>query len=189
MGIIDKINRWRGFYDEASEPEQEFASFPVKFSSFEDFADPFARSMSMEIFRAKNADKAIEDSVPYILWGDRPASDEYVYIYRTDVLTDAKLETFNAEFESFVSSLEKDPKIVIITLVCVEESSDAFERYCSSRPCTDGYDLVELRAGIAFDQGCMHTGVLTNCAGEHSGRNIRKEFLRMVRVAENYFKG
>lgn len=189
MGLLDKINKWRGFYDESIAPELECAVFPLSFESFEDFADPFARSMSMEIFRAKNEEKAIEDGVPYVLWGDRPASDEYVYIYRTDVMTEEKLERFNEDFESFVSTLDREYKTVIITLVCVEESSEAFEKYCGSKPCTEGYELIELRTGIAFDKGEMYTGILTECAGEHSGRSIRKEFLRMIRVAENYFKG
>ena len=131
MGLLDKINKWRGFYDEGTEPQQEFASFPISFKSFEEFADPFARSMSMEIFRAKTEGKEIEDGVPYVLWGDRPASNEYVYIYRTDLMTEEKLESFNAGFETFVSSLDREYKIVIITLVCVEESSEAFEKYCS----------------------------------------------------------
>ena len=189
MGLLDKINRWRGIYGDSVTARQEFASFPLNFDSFEEFADPFAHSMSLEIFKAKSKEKVIEDGVPYILWGDRPASDEYVYIYRTDVLTDEKLDGFNEGFESFIASLEKDPKIVVITLMCVEESSSAFEKYCSSMPCTDGYDLIELRAGIDFDKHMMHTGILADCVGEHAGRNIRKEFLRMVRVAENYFKG
>lgn len=189
MGLLDKINRWRGFYDESAEPQQEFAVFPLSFTGFEDFAEPFARSMSMEIFRAKSEGKAIEDCVPYVLWGDRPASDEYVYIYRTDVLTEEKLESFEAGFKDFVEKLENSPKILVITLLCVEESSEAFEKYCGTKPCTEGYELLELRVGIAFDKQEMHTGILTNCAGEHSGRNTRKEFLRMIRVAENYFKG
>lgn len=187
MGLLDKINKWRGFYDEGAEPQQEFASFPLSFKNFEEFADPFARSMSMEIFRAKTEGKEIEDGVPYVLWGDRPASNEYVYIYHTDVLTEDKLASFKESFESFVSALDREYKIVIITLVCVEESSEAFEKYCSSKPCTEGYEITELRTGIAFDKGEMHTGILVECAGEHSGRSIRKEFLRMIRVAEKYF--
>jgi len=105
------------------------------------------------------------------------------------MLYEEKHAAFEAEHKAFVASLEESPKIVIITLMCVEESSEAFDRYCAAMPCTQGFDLVELRAGIAFDRGEMRTGIFTNCAGEHSGRNIRKEFLRMIRVAENYFKG
>ncbi len=189
MGILDKINRWRGVYDESIQPEQELASFPLSFRSFEDFAEPFARSMSMEIFKAKTGGGAIENGVPFVLWGDRPASDEYVYIYRTDVLTDEKLEQFEAEQQAFMDSLEKSPKIVLITLLCVEQSSDAFERFCSRMPRSDGYELCELVTGIAFDRQLMNTGVLINCPGEKNNRNVRKEFLRMIRVAENYFKG
>ena len=37
MGLLDKINKWRGFYDEGTEPQQEFASFPLSFKSFEEF--------------------------------------------------------------------------------------------------------------------------------------------------------
>ena len=48
MGLLDKINRWRGFYDESIVPELETADFSLGFESFEEFADPFARSMSME---------------------------------------------------------------------------------------------------------------------------------------------
>ncbi len=187
MGILDKINRWRGVYDEAVQPVPEFAAFPLSFKSFEDFAEPFARSMSMEIFKAKCKETAIEDGVPFVLWGDRPASDEYVYIYRTDVLTDEKLEQFEAGQEAFVSALEKSPKIVLITLLCVEESSEAYERYCRRMPRSGGYEFCELVTGIAFDKAQMHTGVLVNCVDEKNHRNIRKEFLRMIRVAENYF--
>jgi len=189
MGLLDKINKWRGIYDESIIPEQEFAVFPLSFSSFEDFADPFARSMSMEIFKAKNEEKSIEDGVPYVLWGDRPASDEYVYIYRTDVLTEEKLERFEAEQNAFVESLEKSPKTVIITLICVEESSEAYECYCRRMPRNDGYELCELVCGIAFDKREMNTGILVNCVDEKNHRSFRKEFLRMIRVAENYFKG
>jgi len=189
MGIIDKINRWRGVYEERAEALQEFMSFPLSFESFEDFVEPFARSMSMEIFKAKNKEKSIEDAVPYVLWGDRPASDEYVYIYRTDVLTDEKLEQFMSEQDAFVESLEKSPKTVLISLVCVEESSEAYERYCRHMPRNDGYELCELVCGIAFDKREMQTGILVNCVDEKNHRSFRKEFLRMIRVAENYFKG
>ncbi len=187
MGILDKINRWRGVYDESIRPEQEFASFPLSFKSFADFAEPFSKSMSMELFKAKSKGSVIDDGVPFVLWGDRPASDEYVYIYRTGVLTDEKLEQFEAEQEAFVGSLEKSPKTVLITLLCVEQSSEAYERYCRRMPRSGGYELCELVTGIAFDKAEMHTGVLVNCVDEKNHRNIRKEFLRMIRVAENYF--
>lgn len=189
MGLLDKINKWRGFYDESIVPELETADFSLGFESFEEFADPFARSLSMEIFRAKEKEKAIEDCVPYVLWGDRPASDEYVFIYRTDVLTDEKLAHFEAEHNAFVESLSREYKTVIITLLCVEESSEAYERYCSRMPENDGYELCELLCGIAFDKREMHTGILVNCVDEKNHRTLRKEFLRMIRVAENYFKG
>jgi hypothetical protein len=42
MGLLDKINRWRGFYGDSVTARQEFASFPLNFDSFEEFADPFA---------------------------------------------------------------------------------------------------------------------------------------------------
>ena len=187
MGLIEKINKWRGVYDESIVPVQEFATFPVKFSSFEDFAEPFARSMSIEIFKAKSKGTVIEDGVPYILWGDRPASDEYVYIYRTDVLDDEKLESFEAEQEEFVQSLSREYKTIIITLLCVEEGSEAFEKYCRRQPRMDGFEFAELVVGIDFSQQQMHTCVLTNCVGEKNARDIRKEFLRMIRAAENCF--
>ena len=189
MGILDKINRWRGVYDESIQPQQEFASFPLSFKSFEDFAEPFSRSMSVELFKAKTKGSVIEDGVPFVLWGDRPASDEYVYIYRTDVLTDEKLEQLEAEQEEFVASLEKSPKILLITLLCVEQSSGAYERYCRRMPRSEGYEFCELVAGIAFDKAEMNTGILVNCVDEKNHRNIRKEFLRMIRVAVNYFNG
>ena len=189
MGLLDKINKWRGIYDESIIPEQEFASFPLSFSSFEDFADPFARSMSMEIFKAKNEEKSIEDGVPYILWGDRPASDEYVYIYRTDVLTDEKLLAFDEAQQAFMDSISKDYKVSLISLVCVEHSSEAFERYCQRQPRMDGFELQELVVGIAFDEKLMHTGILANCLGEKNAAVLRKEFLRMIRAAENCFNG
>ena len=187
MGILDRINKWRGFYDESEEARCEQASFPVKFDSFEDFAEPFARSMSMEIFREKGNRKEIEDSVPFVLWGDRPASDEYVYIFRTDVLTDDKLAAFEAAQDEFVASLDEETKTIIITLMCVEETSPAFERYCARKPRMEGFRLCELVAGIAFDEKMMHTCVLANCPGEKNAQNMRKEFLRMIRAAENCF--
>jgi hypothetical protein len=189
MGIIDKINRWRGFYSEADEPRQEHASFSLSFESLEDFADPFARSMSMELFKAVSKEKEIEDAVPYVLWGDRPASNEYVYIYRTDVLTDEKLESFEKEHKAFVDGIDPDYKAVVITLLCVENSSPAFESYLNRQPRMEDFRLCELVTGIAFDEKLMHTNILTNCPGEKNARDIRKEFLRMIRVAENYFKG
>ena len=189
MGLLEKINRWRGFYDEAGEPEREFADFPVNFTGFEDFAEPFARSMSMELFKAQTEGNAIEDAKPFVLWGDRPASNEYVYIYRTDELTDEKLERFEAEHKAFVDSLDPDYKTVIITLVCVEKSSPAFERYCERQPVMEDFRVCELVCGIAFDEKMMHTCTLTNCPGEKNARDLRKEFLRMIRVAEKYFKG
>ena len=187
MGLLDRINRWRGFYDESVEPEREYASFPVKFNSFEHFADPFARSMSMEIFREKGNQKAIEDSVPFVLWGDRPASDEYVYIMRTDVLDDEKLASFQNAQDEFVSALDTDIKTFIITLLCVEHGSEAFQRYCEREPRMNGFELCELVVGIDFDEKLMHTCILTNCPGENNARNLRKEFLRMIRAAENCF--
>lgn len=189
MGIIEKFNRWRGFYEESVTPKQELMSFPLRFENFEDFAGPFARSMSMELFKARTEGGAIEPGVPFILWGDRPASDEYVFIYRTDMLTDEKLAHFEAEHNAFVESLSREYKTVIITLLCVEESSEAYERYCSRMPENDGYELCELLCGIAFDKREMHTGILVNCVDEKNHRTLRKEFLRMIRVAENYFKG
>ena len=187
MGILDRINKWRGFYSESDKAGCEYASFPVKFNSFKAFAEPFARSMSMEIFREKGNRKEIEDSVPFVLWGDRPASDEYVYILRTDVLTDEKLSAFESAQEEFVASLDEETKTMIITLVCVEETSPAFERYCAREPRMDDFRLCELVAGIAFDKKLMHTCILSNCPGERNAQTLRKEFLRMIRAAENCF--
>lgn len=187
MGILDKINKWRGFYNEAGEAYCELASFPVKHESFEAFAGPFARSMSMELFKAQTKGNTIDDAVPYVLWGDRPASNEYVYIYRTDELTYEKLESFEAAHRDFVESLDKDYKTMIITLVCVEKSSPAFERYCTREPRMEEFRLCELVAGIAFDERQMHTCVLVNCPGEKNAQTLRKEFLRMIRAAENLF--
>ena len=187
MGILDKINRWRGFYDESVPAKQEFASFPVKFGSFEDFAEPFSRSMGIELFKAMGKEGEIVDGVPFVLWGDRPASDEYVYIYRTDVLGDEKLANLEAEQDAFVEDLDRSFKNVIITLVCVDESSEAFERYCQRKPRMEGFDLMELVVGIDFSENIMHTGILTNCPGEKNASVLRKEFLRMIRAAENCF--
>ena len=64
MGLLDKINRWRGFYGDSVTARQEFASFPLNFDSFEEFADPFAHSMSLEIFKAKSKKKAMH-GMPY----------------------------------------------------------------------------------------------------------------------------
>jgi len=189
MGLLDKINRWRGFYDESVVARQEFAAFPVKFDSFPDFAEPFARSMSMELFKAMGKEKEIAEAVPYVLWGDRPASDEYVYIYRTDVLTDEKLQALEEAQQAFMDSISRDYKVSLISLVCVEQSSEAFERYCQREPRMDGFEMQELVVGIAFDEKLMHTGILTNCVGEKNAFVLRKEFLRMIRAAENCFNG
>lgn len=187
MGLLDKINRWRGFYDESVEPEQELAVFPVKFSSFEEFAPHFGKSMGREIFKAMSKEKEIIDGVPYVLWGDRPASDEYVYILRTNELTDEMLESFEQAQEEFMASVTDEYKRSLITLVCVEKSSPAFERYCARKPRMGGFQLQELVAGIDFDAKLMHTGILTNCAGEKDSAVLRKEFLRMIRAAENCY--
>lgn len=189
MGLLEKINRWRGFYDESVEARQEFAAFPVKFSSFEDFAKPFARSMSMELFKAMGKEKEIADGVPYVLWGDRPAADEYVYIFRTQVLTDEMLEGFEQAQEAFLASVTDEYKRSLITLVCVEQSSEAFERYCARKPRMGGFELQELVVGIDFGEKLMHTGILSNCVGEKNCAVLRKEFLRMIRAAENCFNG
>lgn len=189
MGLLDKINRWRGFYDENTVARQEFAAFPVKFGGFSEFAEPFARSMSVELFKAMGKEKEIEDAVAYVLWGDRPASDEYVYIYRTDVLTDEKLLAFDEAQQAFMDSISRDYKVSLISLVCVEHSSEAFERYCQRQPRMDGFELQELVVGIAFDEKLMHTGILANCLGEKNAAVLRKEFLRMIRAAENCFNG
>ena len=189
MGLIDKINRWRGVYDESIVARQEFAAFPVKFHSFSDFAEPFARSMSMELFKDMGKEKEIQDGVPYVLWGDRPAANEYVYIYRTDELTDERLEKLQAEQQAFLDGLDYEYKTIVITLVCVEKSSDAFEKYCKSIPRLNGFYASELIVGIAFDEKVMNTGILTNCPGEKIVRDLRKEFLRMIRAAENCFNG
>jgi hypothetical protein len=142
-----------------------------------------------ETARATTKEKEIEDAVPYVLWGDRPASNEYVYIYRTDVLTDEKLESFEKEHKAFVDGIDPDYKAVVITLLCVEKSSPAFESYLNRQPRMEDFRLCELVTGIAFDERLMHANILTNCPGEKNARDIRKEFLRMIRVAENYFKG
>lgn len=187
MGILDKINKWRGFYDETVEPQCEYASFPVKFDSFESFAGPFARSMSMEIFREMGNSKVIEDSVPFVLWGDRPASNEYVYIFRSDMLDDEKLEAFEKAQDEFVETIDPNYRAVVISLVCVEKGSEAFRRYCEREPRMNGFELAELVVGIDFSEKLMHTCVLSNCPGEKNAKNLRKEFLRMIRAAENCF--
>jgi len=189
MGIKEKFNRWRGFYEESVTPRQELMSFPLRFDNFEDFAGPFARSMSMELFKAKTAGGAIEPGVPFILWGDRPASDEYVYIYYTEELGDEELERFQEGLQAFLDGLDNDITNVVITLVCVEKSSDAFEKHCKRIPYLNGFYASELVVGIDFGEKVMNTGILTNCPGEKNVRDLRKEFLRMIRVAENYFKG
>ncbi|MBQ2960744.1 MAG: hypothetical protein IJE09_05945 [Oscillospiraceae bacterium] len=189
MGLLDKINRWRGFYDESIEPCQEFAAFPIKFTCFEDFADPFARSMSMEIFKAMGKEKEIENGVPYVLWGDRPAADEYVYILRCETLTDELLESFEEAQQAFLESVTDEYKRSLITLVCVENGSSAFERYCERKPRMEGFELQELVVGINFAEQTMHTGILSNCVGEKNAAVLRKEFLRMIRAAENCFNG
>ena len=187
MGILDKINRWRGIYDESVPAKQEFASFTVKFGSFEDFAEPFSRSMGVELFKAMGKEGEIVDGVPFVLWGDRPASNEYVYIYHTDVLSEEKLAQLESEQEAFVEGLDRNYKTVIITLVCVDESSEAFEHYCHRKARMEGFDLMELVVGIDFAEKIMHTSILTNCPGERNASVLRKEFLRMIRAAENCF--
>ena len=187
MGIIDKINRWRGFYDESIKPQQEFASFSIRFTGFEDFAAPFARSMGAELFKPMDKSGAIENGVPFVLWGDRPASDEYVYIYYTEELDDAQLARFEEEQQAFVDAHSDSVKTVLISLVCVERSTEAFERYCKRMPRINAYEFSELVVGIAFDEKLMHTGILTNCPGENGNKTFRKEFLRMIRATENCF--
>ena len=187
MGLIDKINRWRGIYDDSIVPEQEFASFPICFNNFEEFAYPFSQSMGAELFKAINSNKEIEDGVPYVLWGDRPASDEYVYILRTEELCDELLAKFEEEQQAFMDAHADSIKTVLISLVCVERSSDAFVRYCQRKPRINGFELSELVVGISFEEKLMHTCILTNCVGENGNRTFRKEFLRMIRAAENCF--